>query len=52
MDLILVILIILLLFGGGWGAYSWRSGGEYGAPSILFLILLIALILYLVRGYP
>lgn len=46
MDLILIILLILLLCGGGWGFHAGWSGG----PGILFVVLIVLLVLYLVRG--
>jgi len=48
-EVLLILVIILVLFGG---VASWPSLGyvEGYAPSMLFLILLIVLIVFLVRG--
>lgn len=43
---ILLILVVLSLFGGGWGYGRWG----YGAWSPLGLLLVVVLILYLTGG--
>ena len=47
MDLILIILIIVLLFGGGFGYSRWGHRGGLGIGGVL----LILLIVYLLVGH-
>lgn len=45
---LLLIIILILLFSGGFGYYGHRAWGpEYGIPTSLGTILLILLVLYL-----
>ena len=46
MDLILIILIVVLIFGGGFGYSRWGYGGAIGIGGIL----LILLVVYLLAG--
>ena len=48
MDLILVVLVGMLLFGGGLGYRQWGYGGGFGIGGIL----LIVLVVYLLAGRP
>ncbi len=47
MDIILVILVLFLLFGGGLGYSRWGYNGGVGIGGILLLIL----VLYLLFGH-
>jgi hypothetical protein len=44
MDLILIVLIVLLLCGGGWGYSRYGYQGGFGLGGILLIILIIYLI--------
>ena len=46
MDLILIILLVVLIFGGGFGCSRWGYGGGIGIGGVL----LVVLIAYLVVG--
>lgn len=48
MGLVLLILLVLLLVGG-LPAWGWHSYG-YGPSGILFIVLVVILVVYLVRG--
>lgn len=50
MTIILIIILILLIFGGGW-RYSRPNVGLYDPGGVLFLILIIAVIVVLLRGF-
>lgn len=51
MFLALLILLILILFGGlGWGGYSYRTGGGYYGPGGLVGLIVLLLILLLIFG--
>jgi hypothetical protein len=47
MDLVLIIIILVVLFGGGFGYSRWGYRGGIGIGSIL----LIVLVIYLLLGY-
>jgi Protein of unknown function (DUF3309) len=47
MDVILIVLILFLLFGGGFGYRRWGYSGGLGIGGIL----LIVLIVYLLVGH-
>lgn len=47
MDIVLIILLILLLGGGG---YGWHAGYGSAPLGILWIILIVALVVWLVRG--
>jgi len=51
--LILVIVLLIVLFGGGFGYYRsgyHRRGGGYGTGGILGFVLIAFLIVWLLRG--
>ena len=53
MELILFIVLLLVLFGGGFGFYRggyYRQGGPVGIGGILGLILVVLVIGWLVHG--
>ena len=52
MSTILIIIVLLVLFGGGVGFYGRNQGwyGNGGFGGIIGLVLVIALILYLLGG--
>ena len=45
MDLILIILLLVLVFGGGLGYSRWGYGGEIGIGGILLIVLVVYLLL-------
>jgi hypothetical protein len=45
MDLILIILIVFLLFGGGFGYSRWGYRGGMGIGGILLIVLVVYLLL-------
>ena len=45
MDVILVILLVLLLFGGGLGYSRWGYQGGFGIGGLLLIILVVWLLL-------
>ena len=50
MTILLVIVLVLLLFGGGWG---YRSGAvAYHDPLGIVLILLFVIVIFGLVGYP
>lgn len=52
MSTVLIILLVLILLGGvGWGGYGYTQGNTYAAPAgLLVTVILIILIVWLVRG--
>jgi hypothetical protein len=44
MNLILIILVIFLLFGGGFGYHQWGPSGGIGIGGIILLILILYLL--------
>jgi hypothetical protein len=54
MELILIILLLVVLFGGGFGFYRvgyYRQGGPVGIGGVLGLLLVILAIGWLVHGH-
>jgi hypothetical protein len=54
MELILIIVLLMVLFGGGFGFYRggyYRQGGPVGIGGVLGLILVILAIGWLVHGH-
>jgi hypothetical protein len=54
MEMILLVVLVILLFGGGFGYYRggyYGRGGGYGIGGGLGLVLVVLLIVYLVRGH-
>jgi hypothetical protein len=50
MTILLVIILVLILFGGGWG---YRSGTiAYRDPLGMVLIILFVVVLFGLFGYP
>jgi hypothetical protein len=51
MDLLIVLIVLLLLFGGGGGLY-WGLGAGWGIGPIglIIAVLVVAYLLYGVRG--
>jgi hypothetical protein len=51
MDLLVVLIVLLLLFGGGGGLY-WGIGAGWGIGPIglIVAVLVVAFLLYAVRG--
>jgi hypothetical protein len=47
MDLLIILLVLLLIFGGGLGFHRWGYQGGFGIGGIL----LIVLVIYLVLGH-
>lgn len=45
MDLILIILVVGLLFGGGFGYRQWGYGGGMGIGGVLLILLVVYLLL-------
>lgn len=43
MDILLIVIVLMLLFGGGFGYHQWGYSGGIGIGGILFVILLIYL---------
>lgn len=41
MDLLIVFLVILLLFGGGFGYHQWGVGGGVSIGMVLLIVLII-----------
>lgn len=59
MTLILIILVLFLLFGGGYGAYSgayarpgWSGRNGFGIGTILVIILIVWLLFGGLGGRP
>jgi hypothetical protein len=53
MELILIIVLLVVLFGGGFGFYRggyYRQGGPVGIGGIVGLILVVLVIGWLVHG--
>jgi hypothetical protein len=53
MELVLLIFLLVLLFGGGFGYYRggyYGRGGGYGIGGGLGLVLVVLLIVWLARG--
>jgi hypothetical protein len=46
MDILLIIIIVLLVGGSGWGYTRWGYNGGFGIAGLL----LVVLILYLLLG--
>ena len=44
MDLILIIIILVLLFGGWFGYHRWGYGGGIGIGGILLIVLIVYLL--------
>ena len=44
MDLILIIIILVLLFGGEFGYRRWGYGGGIGIGGILLIVLIVYLL--------
>jgi hypothetical protein len=44
MDLILIIIILFLLFGGGFGYHRWGYSGGLGIGGILLIVLVVYLL--------
>jgi hypothetical protein len=54
MGLILIIVLLLVLFGGGFGFYRsgyYRQGGPVGIGGILGLVVVVLVIGWLVHGH-
>jgi len=54
MELILVIFLLILLFGGGFGYYRggyYGRGIGYSGGGILGTVLILVLIVWLLRGH-
>jgi hypothetical protein len=54
MELILIIVLLVVLFGGGFGFYRggyYRQGGPVGIGGIVGLILIVLVIGWLVHGH-
>ncbi|MGC2413339.1 MAG: hypothetical protein WA459_11670 [Stellaceae bacterium] len=54
MDLILLVVLLFVLFGGGFGYYRggyYGRGGGYGIGGGLGLVLVLLLIVWLARGH-
>jgi hypothetical protein len=54
MDLILLIVLLFVLFGGGFGYYRggyYGRGGGYGVGGGLGLVLVLLVIVWLARGH-
>ena len=54
MELILIIVLLMVLFGGGFGFYRggyYRQGGPVGIGGIVGLILVVLVIGWLVYGH-
>jgi len=54
MELLLIIVLLFVLFGGGFGLYRggyYRQGGPVGIGGILGLIAVVLLIGWLVHGH-
>jgi hypothetical protein len=54
MELILIIVLLMVLFGGGLGFFrsgDYRQGGPAGSGGILGLILVVLVIGWLVHGH-
>jgi hypothetical protein len=45
MDLILIILVLFLLFGGAFGYHRWGYGGGIGIGGILLIVLVAYLLI-------
>ena len=53
MELILIIILLLVLFGGSFGYYrvGYHSrGGPYNIGGVLGVVLIVVLIVWLLRG--
>jgi hypothetical protein len=53
MELVLLIVLLVLLFGGGYGYYRggyYGRGGGYGIGGGFGLVLIVLLIVWLARG--
>ena len=49
--MLLLLIVLILLFGGGFGYWGHQNYGPWGGPGIgLGTVLLILLIIYLVGG--
>jgi hypothetical protein len=44
MNLVLVLLIIFLLFGGGFGYHQWGPSGGFGIGGLLLIIIIMYLL--------
>ena len=44
MDLILIILVLFLLFGGGLGYHQWGPTGGFGIGGLLLIVLVVYLL--------
>jgi hypothetical protein len=47
--MLLIIIVLVLVFGGGWGYWGnrsgWGNGPSFGLPGILIVILIIWLLM-------
>jgi hypothetical protein len=50
LTLVLIILLILLVVGGVGMRYPAWGAGTYGAPDLLWVLLIIILVVLLIRG--
>ncbi|HEV2334099.1 MAG TPA: DUF3309 family protein [Stellaceae bacterium] len=54
MNLILLVVLLIFLFGGGFGYFRggyYARGGGYGIGGGLGLVLVVLLIVWLARGF-
>ena len=51
MSLVLIVLVILLLCGGGWGFHSGAWGGSAGYGHPLGIVLFVLLVMVLLGGF-
>lgn len=50
---LVILVILILLLGGGWGYGRWggpEPAGYSGPVGLLFLILVVVLVIWLIRG--